>query len=164
MSKSNIIEKISTSTDKVVKVAVFISIVGMIIIITLQILSRVLFDALAWSEEASRYLLVWSTFLGATMAYKRGMHIAVTFAIELFPKNINKIFRLLSITLSMVFFLVVIKFGINYITMQNYQVSAALRIPMKYVYTVIPASFAIMFIHGVAAINDVFIENKGGIQ
>lgn len=164
MNKSNIIDKLSDGVDKAVKVIVFIAIISMIIIISLQIISRVLFDALIWSEEASRYLLVWSTFLGTTMAYKKGMHIAVTFVVEAFPKKLNKAFRLLSIVLSMVFFAVGIKYGAEYIGLQTYQVSAALRIPMKYIYTVIPFSFVIMMIHGMSAFIAVVSENKGGAQ
>lgn len=164
MNKAKIIDDLSEGIDKVVKLIVFCAIVSMIVVITLQIISRVLFDALTWGEEASRYLLVWSTFLGATLAYKRGMHIAITFIVESLPKKISKLMKLLSIVLSMVFFFIAIKYGVDYITMQTYQVSAALRIPMKYVYLVIPVSFGIMFIHAIAAfINELFIS-EGGLE
>jgi len=158
----NILDKISSNIDKIVKVMVFFSIVGMILVISLQIISRVLFSALTWSEELSRYLLVWSTFLGATLAYKRGMHISVTFVVEAFPPKMNKLIKVLSILLSMVFFAVAIKFGIQYILMQKIQVSAALRIPMKYIYTVIPLSFSIMIVHGICGLKNVIIGNEGG--
>ncbi|WP_416208223.1 TRAP transporter small permease [Halomonas sp.] len=66
----------------------------MIVSTTLQIVFRVFFDALAWSEEVSRYMLVWSTFLGATLAYKRSMHISVTFVRESFSQRVRKALRI----------------------------------------------------------------------
>ncbi len=104
MSTVRIIEKISLTIDNAIKYITFLAIICMIIAITMQIIFRVFFDALSWSEEAARYLLVWSTFLGATMAYKRGMHIAVTFLIDVFPSAARKILQIISHVLAAVFF------------------------------------------------------------
>ncbi|MBN2286865.1 MAG: TRAP transporter small permease [Tissierellales bacterium] len=164
MKEINIFGKISKSIDAFVNVLVFIAIVGMIVVISLQIITRVFFDALIWSEELSRYLLVWATFLGASLSYKRGMHIAVTFVVDAFPAKISKIVKLMSILFCMMFFIIGLKYGIDYINMQTFQVSAALRIPMKYVYIVIPASFGIMLVHSVDILIDTIKQDKGCVQ
>jgi TRAP-type C4-dicarboxylate transport system permease small subunit len=158
-----ILKKISDGIDSLITRAVFISVVLMIISITLQIVFRVFFEALTWTEEVSRYLLVWSTFLGATLAYKRSMHISVTFIVNLFRNKIRKLIVVLSIISSMVFFITIIVFGFKYMVMQASQVSAALRIPMRWVYTVIPVSFTVMTIHSVTAIfQELF--SRGGVK
>lgn len=154
-----VIQQLSDKVDRGVKVLVFLCIVAMIAVITIQILFRVLFDALTWSEELSRYLLVWSTFLGATLAYKRGMHIAVTFVVDLAKGKGKKFLSILSILLSIVFFAVAILYGLQYIQLQSIQVSAALRIPMRYVYIVLPLSFSIMILHGLARVVEIL---RGG--
>ena len=132
----------------------------MIIAITMQIVFRVFFNALSWSEEAARYLLVWSTFLGASMAYKRGMHIAVTFLIEVFPPAARKILQIISHLLAAVFFVIIIIYGVKYMQMQSTQVSASLRLPMKYVYLIIPFSGAVMGLHAVTKILEVLFPQK----
>jgi TRAP-type C4-dicarboxylate transport system permease small subunit len=158
-----ILKKISDGIDSLITRAVFISVVLMIISITLQIVFRVFFEALTWTEEVSRYLLVWSTFLGATLAYKRSMHISVTFIVNLFRNKIRKLIVVLSIISSMVFFITIIVFGFKYMVMQASQVSAALRIPMRWVYTVIPVSFTVMTIHSITAIfQELF--SRGGVK
>lgn len=155
-------EGISNRVDRMVRWVLFLLILGMITAITLQILFRVFFDSLVWTEEISRYLLVWSTFLGATMAYYRGMHINVTFVVDAMPQKIQKSVQTLAILASMVFFALAIKYGIDYMTIQIFQVSAALRVPMKWVYLVMPLSFAIMFLHGLTGITRVWVSQEAG--
>lgn len=160
MSGVKALRKLSDSIDALIMKVVFVAIVGMIVSISLQIIFRVFFDALTWTEELSRYLLVWATFLGSTLAYKRSMHISVTFCVDLFKNTAKKIVIVLSILLSLVFFVVVVYFGIKYMAMQSRQVSAALRVPMRWVYIVIPISFIVMAIHGVRGIFDELFKAK----
>jgi len=155
-------EGISNRVDRMVRWVLFLLILGMITAITLQIIFRVFFDSLVWTEEISRYLLVWSTFLGATMAYYRGMHINVTFVVDAMPQKIQKSVQTLAILASMVFFALAIKYGIDYMTIQIFQVSAALRVPMKWVYLVMPLSFAIRFLHGLTGISRVWVSKEAG--
>lgn len=145
-------KRLSNGMDRLVNKIVFLIIIGMIISISLQIIFRVFFDALTWTEELARYLLVWATFLGTTLAYKRGMHISVTFLVNSFPKNIRKIVVVCSILFSIIFFIVSVLFGFRYMNMQAHQVSAALRVSMRWVYLVIPIGFIVMVIHGINAI------------
>jgi TRAP-type C4-dicarboxylate transport system permease small subunit len=160
MRVTKALRKLSDNIDSLIMKVVFVTIVGMIVSISLQIIFRVFFDALTWTEELSRYLLVWSTFLGATLAYKRSMHISVTFCVDLFKNTAKKIVIVFSIVLSLLFFVVVACFGIKYMLMQSTQVSAALRIPMRWVYIVIPISFIVMAVHGITGILDEIFKVK----
>ena len=80
MGQANkLLSNLSNIVDRAMVGIVFLIMAGLVIVTTLQVVFRVAFNALTWSEEMSRYLLVWGTFFGATLAYKRGNHIAVTF-------------------------------------------------------------------------------------
>ncbi len=162
MQVVDFLRRFSDGLDLLIKRIVFLTIVGMIVSISLQIIFRVFFESLTWTEELSRYLLVWSTFLGATMAYKRGMHISVTFVIDAFPSRFKKIVTVSSIVLSLVFFVISINFGIKLMTVQIFQISPALRLPMRWVYVGIPISFFIMLIHGLTAALEELLKNKEG--
>lgn len=153
-SVRNALNMLSYGLDRAMIGMVFILVTAMVVVTTLQVVFRVAFTALAWSEELSRYLLVWGTFFGATLAYKRSNHIAVTFVLDFLPKKMRVGFNILTYLLSMVFFLVVAKQGLNMIQMQVFQISPAMSLPMKYVYWSIPLSLSIMFIHALAGISE----------
>lgn len=148
----SLLNGISNGLDRAMIGMVFILVTAMVIVTTLQVIFRVAFNALSWSEELSRYLLVWGTFFGATLAYKRSNHIAVTFVIEYFPKRLRVWFNIFTYILSMIFFAIVAKQGFNMIQMQVFQISPALSLPMKYIYWSIPLSLSVMFIHGLSGI------------
>ena len=148
------ITNLSNTIDRAMVGMVFLIVAAMVIVTTLQVVFRVAFNALTWSEELSRYLLVWGTFFGATLAYKRGNHIAVTFIIDFFPTRLRVWFNVFTYLLSLAFFVIVAQQGLNMITMQVFQVSPALQMPMRYVYWSIPLSCVIMIIHTFAGISD----------
>ena len=143
---------ITHAIDEVVQRVAFVCLVVMIVATTLQIVFRVFFNALSWSEEVSRYMLVWSTFLGATLAYKRGMHISVTVVRESFSPVARKALRIVAVVSALVFFGVAFNFAIDYMSRQWQQVSAALRLPMPVVYIVMPISLFVMILHSLDAL------------
>jgi len=159
-----LLKSIERGIDAVIRRVAFVALAGMILTITLQIIFRVFFDALVWSEEVARYLLVWTTFLGATLAYQRGRHIAVTFLVEALPKKGEIGVRLFANLAAIAFFAIVLFVGVRYMRMQSFQVSASLRIPMPVVYTVIPISALIMLYYAVIDTIELFVEPAPAVE
>jgi TRAP-type transport system small permease protein len=59
----------------------------MVIVILAQVFFRyVLGSALAWPEEASRFLMLWSTGLMAPTAFRRGGFVAIDMVVRLLPR------------------------------------------------------------------------------
>lgn len=138
------LKKIERGLDAIIQPVVFAGMVALIGVITLQIISRVLFSAVGWTEEVSRFLLVWITFLAATLAFQRGRHIAVTFAVDALPGRLRQVARIIA-TLSVIAFLVALMIiGYRYMQVQSFQKSASLQLSMTYVYAIIPLSAAVM--------------------
>ncbi len=130
----------------------------MIVIITAQIIFRVFFTALSWTEELSRYLLVWATFIGSTVAYRKGAHIAVTFGLDLLPDTLRRITQTVSALLIACFFAVTIYYSIALFNMQVFQVSPAIGIKMRYVYLIIPICFSVMSVHLLCQLTKIWIK------
>jgi len=129
-----ILRTLSTRVDDVVTIAALCALLAMLAAITLQIVFRVFFQALPWSEELSRYLLVWTTM------------------VQSFPPALARLARITTIVLSLLFFSVTIWYAMRFMGMQSFQVSASMRLPMPYVYAVIPFSLAVMALHGLHAL------------
>ncbi|CAK7016774.1 MAG: hypothetical protein DELT_02268 [Desulfovibrio sp.] len=142
-----IVHKLSNWLDTVCGVACVICLTIMVLLTGAQIVCRVAFTALDWSEELTRYLMVWATFLGASCVYKRMGHISVTVLHGIVPASIATVMQVASHLLCALFFVLAAVYGMEYMLMQSFQKSAALRIPMSWMYLAIPIGCSIMVLH-----------------
>ncbi|SIO07548.1 TRAP-type C4-dicarboxylate transport system, small permease component [Rhodovulum sp. ES.010] len=117
---------------------------ALIAVITLQIVSRVAFTAVGWTEEVARFLLVWLTFLGAVLAWQQHRHIAVGVLVDRLPDRTGRLVTGTALVAGIAFLLALAWIARDYMAMQSFQKSAALRVPMTYVYAVIPLSAVLM--------------------
>lgn len=154
------INKVSNLVDKVCSVTLVALLVGMVVTTSLQIICRVFFSALSWSEELTRYFLVWSTFIGASCVYKRGGHISVTFVQEKMSLKLQKVSKILVHLLCGAFFVITVYYGFKYMGRQGTQLSAAMRIPMSRVYLAIPIGGSVMLLHAINAIINILVETE----
>ncbi len=124
---------------------------SMTLIVILQVFCRyALNHSLFWSEELARYLLVWLTFTGATVAYHRNMHPGVdVFFKRLQRKNRHRI-KLLVHLVSLVFFLILIWYGTSFAYFIRAQTTPALSLPKWLVFSIIPLSGLLFTLHGTA--------------
>lgn len=119
-----------------------LSVVCMVLILLLvvgQVVMRYIFDSpLTWSEELAVYAMVYLTFIGGIMAMRDKEHIDVNIVYEFLPERGRKIFRAFSRLITAIFLVVVIYYGFE-LTMENFTVaSVATKIPMAYIYGIIP--------------------------
>jgi len=141
------LKRLSDGVDRIVTWSVVVMLLGLTGVVTMQIIARVFFEAFSWTEELSRYLLVWSTFFGASMGFKLGSHVAITFVVDRFSGRLKQWFSILIHALSVLFFFVGIVYGIQMIHHQVFQISPAMGLSMRVVYLAIPLGFAAMVIH-----------------
>ena len=146
------IKKASDTLDRVCTV-ISVLLLGVMTVVTFaQIICRVFFSALFWTEEVARYALVWITFIGAGCVHKRVGHISITIFQDLLPGKARKVFQILTQLLCITVFLVAIYYGFSYTQLMGKQLSAALRIPMRYMYAIIPLGCVVMTLHSAALI------------
>ena len=160
MAIARAINKISDYVDNLCSVIVVVLLAGMVLVTSAQIICRVFFSALSWSEEVARYLLVWSTFIGAGCVYKRGGHISVLIVQDLLPSNLKKLVKVLVHALCGTFFVLAVYYGFKYTGKQGTQLSAALRIPMSLMYMAIPVGCGVMLLHAFNSIVQIFAAKE----
>jgi len=104
----------------------------MIIIITLQIIWRYIFNnSLSWTEELSRYIYAWLIFIGATLGIIENSHIRVDLFYNMFSKSTRRIVDIFLygiIIFVQVYFLV---YSIQFIIKTNGTYSTAMQLPMN---------------------------------
>lgn len=160
MSIAKAIKKASDFVDKIGSFLVISTMVGMVFFTSIQIIARVFFEALSWSEEITRYLLVWSTFIGAGCVYKRGGHINVSFIQDRFKGKANKYVKILVHLICIAFFIIAVYYGVIYMMKQGAQSSPALGIRMNLMYMSIPIGCGVMLLHSVSAISEILVTRE----
>jgi TRAP-type C4-dicarboxylate transport system permease small subunit len=103
--------------------------------------------SLPWSDEVARYSMIWLTFLGGGLALREGAHVAISNAQEALPDPAQRLVRWVILLMLFAFFAFMVWVGIDYMNRMSVQKSAALRLPMKWVYAAMPAGFALMILH-----------------
>ena len=121
---------------------------AMAIIVFIQVVFRVIGSSLPWSEEMSRYLAVWITFIGAALGVKRGAHVGVEALKVALPKGPRKALELFSLVCMIFLACVIVYYSIVIIQMQlrTGQKSPAMRAPMWRAYIGIPIGMCLVII------------------
>ena len=99
---------------------------------------------LGWTEEVSRYLQIWMTFIGATVAVKRWSHFQLTIINQWLPAKALRYTRLFAIVLVMLLAGIMIKNGLEITRVSWNQSSAMMGWNIGYLYLVVPVSGVLM--------------------
>lgn len=156
-----ILTPISDALDKFCSVAIVLMLGAMVVITGAQIVCRTWFTALSWSDEVTRYLLIWSTFLGATVVYRHNGHITVTLLQDAVSPRVAKALRVAVHAICFVLFVVLLHYSTRY-CFKLKKTATAMPIKMKYIYSCIPISMVIMMIHALLmGVEEALTEVKG---
>ncbi len=121
---------------------------AMVASVVWQVLSRYLFVVpAAWTEELARFLLIWIGMLGAAYAYRQGSHLGVDLlANKLEESGRQRLHRIVHFVCLLFAASVLVMGGGSLVSMtwELKQYSAAMGLPIAYVYAVIPASGALI--------------------
>jgi TRAP-type C4-dicarboxylate transport system permease small subunit len=107
-------------------------------------------DALTWTEETARYLMIWMGFLAMGLALREGGHIAVDIVLERMPPRAQRAMVALVRLLGIAFLLAVIGAGWVLLTRVSGQRTPVLGISMLWPYLAIPVGCLLTAIEMVA--------------
>lgn len=118
----------------------------MIMIMISEVIWRNLFMSITWSEETTAtFLGTWFIFVGASVPLKAGQLISVQFIKSRLPRKIAAGVTIAGGLMTLIFLLLVIKYGFDFVKLTMTQPSPALMWPMGYAYLSIPVGGIIMF-------------------
>ncbi len=113
----------------------------LIVPVTLQIISRytALIPSWIWTEELSRFLFIWMVMLGAMIGIREGTHFEVDVWPDLGPKATARL-RIVSHLFVLVFALVFVWWGIEFVRFGWNQDSELAELPMAFIFMAWPVS------------------------
>ena len=126
------------------------SLVFNVLLIFSQIFMRTIFNySLSWTEELSRYIFIWQTWLGTSIALKYKQHIRVEILINIFKKAKNKKILEISVNLIWIAFSIFLLYAGTLLCksmIARNVLSSGMRIPLVFVYSCVPISSLIVLI------------------
>jgi C4-dicarboxylate transporter DctQ subunit len=140
-----------TRLNKIVDLFENALVTGLILTATLvaiaQVVARYVFNnSLFWSEEVILYSFITMSFLTMGMGVRYASHISVEVVYAFVPPGAVRVLRIGSTCLGLIFAGVVLWYGSKLVmnTARLGQLSPALRIPVGYIYAVIPTAAVLM--------------------
>ena len=112
----------------------------MSVVVFIQVVFRWIGASLPWTEELSRYLLVWTTFMGGAYGVKTRAHIGVEAFTLLMPKKVKRVLAIIVMVCGIILCGIIFNFGVQ-LTQLNFrimQLTPAMRMPIAYMYLAIP--------------------------
>lgn len=114
---------------------------AMTVIAILEVVRRYFFGlSFVWADELCRYILVWMTFLGGCLSFRKNLLVCFDFGYDRLTKRARAALLLASRIISLGFVAFILEKAVSYTfapVMMN-QVSVATRIPQTVVFFSIP--------------------------
>lgn len=158
MNKSaTILLGLSNGIDRVCRFLAKLAFVGMILVVTLQIVARYGLRAPpVWTEELARYLMIWGGLLGATLAFRRAADPAITPPKDSGFGAVSIGAKLLIAATTIIFITPVLYFSLvgpggdvsrSFLIRSSARTSQSLGINMAFIAAAIPTFCSIILIH-----------------
>lgn len=102
----------------------------MVLVILLQVVFRYLLnDALPWSEEAARFMMLWMAGIAAPSAYRWGGFVAIDMVPEMLPRRVGAILTFVLLLVAMLVLVTAVQLGWKHVNSGWLFNSSSLKIP-----------------------------------
>ncbi len=145
------LDSLSRATNRLAEFALVVLLAAMTLVVGLQVAGRFVFAySLPWSDELGRFLLVWISFLGVSVAARRGAHPGIDSLVRLLPADGARLAVRLALLLSVLFLAIVVFYGGELVARTWGQRSPTLELRMGWLYLAVPVSALLVLLHWVA--------------
>lgn len=138
------VKKIDRYVNKFLAFTAITMLAAMSVIVFAQVVFRIVHASIPWSEEASKYLLIWSTFLGSAMGIRKGSMVGLEFLGNALPGRCSKVLKMLVDAVMAVLLLLLIIVGFWASRRVWFQTTPVLKLPMGLMYAAIPVGSVFM--------------------
>ena len=143
---------------KIVIVSLFAFIV---VLILAQVYTRFFTtNSLTWSEELSRFGLVFMVFFSAVLVTRQKGHLLIDNLVKVLPALAARIVMAISSILQIIFFVLVIWGAHRFFPTAAMRVSPALAIPMPFLYICVPIFSVLCIFYNIRDLVEVIIKKK----
>lgn len=135
------IGKINAIISKILSFLMIVLFIWMIVAFSIQVFARYIFSAgFTWTEELTRYGMIWMVFLGAAWIIFNSDHVKVTILEDAFKGQSRKILMIIQDIFGLIFVAAIFYFSFSQLSIAARGVSANTGISNVVQYMVFPIS------------------------
>ncbi|WP_035273243.1 TRAP transporter small permease [Desulfogranum japonicum] len=158
----NFVRSINTLLTRMAEVLVGTSFLVLIVAVTIQVLGRSsLFDSPVWTEELTRFALLYLTAFGVGLSFIRGDLVNVDIICEALPRPLPWILRLISAIIVAGLSSVLISPAYTFTSIGKFQTSPALGWRMDFIHASVLVLLAFLLVFALIRITTLFMELTG---
>jgi len=142
------LRKVDTIVTNIEEWTLFIIVMAALLSLFANVVLRYGFNyTLAWSEELVRIVIIYSTFIGASVAVKQRAMIKIDAIVQIFP-GLKSGLTFYSNILMLVFACMMVYYGYKMTLLQHMtnQKTIIMQIPLVIIYTIMPITGVLVFI------------------
>lgn len=141
----NSVAKIEGIIETVIRYLICWLVTAMVLIVFSNVIGRYfLGSSIAWAEEVSRFLLIWSVFLGAVLAYSQDEHLALDIVVQNLSPQKRRLIALIGDILVLFCLMLIFKGGWTLMRDGLDWPAPASDVPYGYVYMIVPVCCLLM--------------------
>ncbi len=158
--------KIVDRANKGLEVLVGLALASMTAIIFFQVVVRFVFAKLnlqisaPWTEELSRYLMIWAIFIGAAIVARRADALAVEALVQSVPAHVGRVLKYCAHLLSLVFYGWIFVLGLEWAEFGLSEMAPVLNVPMAFVYASMSIGAALTMVNAITLLIEIHIDQK----
>lgn len=148
------------------KLATWLTIISvgvMALAVLAQVIMRYFFqNPLVWGDELAKYALAYMTFIGASVALRKGELACMDLLVDKFPASWKKIIAVVVMLLNMALIVFLLVCAVNLVGQRSVltQSSPAMGVPMQYVYACMPVGLFLMAVQAALCLIDLISGRK----
>ncbi len=145
------LRKLDETIGRIEEWSLFIIVIVALISLFFNVVLRYGFNyTLAWSEELVRIVIIYSTFIGASVAIKQRAMIRIDAIVQIFPK-LKKGLTFYTNILMLVFAAMMVFYGykMTHLQLITHQKTIIMQIPLVIVYAIMPVTGVMLFLRTV---------------
>lgn len=144
------LKRIGLKLDSLFETCAILALLGVILVMTLQVVTRKVFNFVYfWSEEAILLCLVWFAFMSIAIGFREGVHMGVDALTERLPANVNRWIDKWIDVMGLIYGLYFLIYGWEFTVLMLESTLPATKLPNSVVYFVMPVSGAMVCIYSI---------------
>jgi TRAP-type C4-dicarboxylate transport system permease small subunit len=121
-------------SDRAIELAAMLVMSMLLLCVLLGVATRALNNPLIWTDEVSRFLMIWLAALGWLLASRKRIHIRIRFFVGLLPASLRRRVELVTQVAVALFGVLTVWYSVDLVT-RNFDVEATtVPIAMSYMY------------------------------